>query len=86
MARPTDTRWTSGCLANDIAAPLLESVRLSQEPPSIVRETQDVISWLSRAVIELDEDSSDGPAALADTLARLLIVWVFADVAQEQPD
>jgi hypothetical protein len=39
----------------DAAARLLNSARMDQEPPTVVREAQDAISWLSRAVIELDK-------------------------------
>jgi hypothetical protein len=65
----------------DAAAPLLESSRLDQEPPSLVRQTQEAMRWLSTSIACLDEDSREAPAALTDTLARLLAVWVFADAA-----
>jgi hypothetical protein len=65
----------------DAAAPRLESSRLDQEPPSLVRQTQEAMRWLSTSIACLDEDSRETPAALADTLARLLVVWVFADAA-----
>jgi hypothetical protein len=48
---------------------------------SVVRQTQEATSWLSRAVLELDQDSAETPTALADALARLLTIWVFADAA-----
>ncbi len=67
----------------DTAAPLLEASRLDQEPPSIVRQTQDAVSWLARAIADLDQGSPEGAASLAETLARLLTVWVFAE---ETPD
>jgi hypothetical protein len=67
----------------DIARPLLESARPDSEPPTVVRETQEAISWLSRALIELDEDSSEVPSALAGALARLLTVRLFADAARD---
>jgi hypothetical protein len=66
----------------DIAGPLLESSRLDQDPPSVVRQTQDAVRWLSNSIACLDEDSREGPAALTDTLARLLVVCVFADAAR----
>ena len=65
----------------DIARPLLESSRLDQDPPSLVRQTQEAVRWLSTSIACLDEDSPDSTAALTDTLARLLVVWVFADAA-----
>ena len=65
----------------DMAAPLLESSRLDQEPPSLVRQTQDAVRWLSTSIACLDEDSREAPTAITDTLARLLVVRVFADAA-----
>jgi hypothetical protein len=65
----------------DAAAPLLESSRLDQEPPSLVRQSQEAVRWLSTSIACLDEDTRETQAALADPLARLLVVWVFADAA-----
>jgi hypothetical protein len=65
----------------DIAGPLLESSRLEPEPPSLVRHVQDAVRWLSTSIACLDEDSREAATALADTLARLLVVGVFADEA-----
>jgi hypothetical protein len=65
----------------DAAAPLLESSRLDQEPPSLVRQTQEAVRWLSTSIACLDEDSREAPAAITDTLARLLVVCVFTDAA-----
>jgi len=67
----------------DIAAPLLESARLDREPPSVVQHAQDAVHWLANAVINLDQDSAETPAALADALGRLLVVCVFADSARD---
>jgi hypothetical protein len=66
----------------DIAAPLLESLRSDHEPPSLVRHTQDAVRWLSTSIACLDQDSSETAAALADTLARLLVASAFADAAR----
>lgn len=66
----------------DAATPLLESSRLDQEPPSLVRQTQEAVRWLSSSIACLDEDRREAPAALTDTLARLLVVCVFADTAR----
>jgi hypothetical protein len=49
----------------------------------MVREAQDAISWLSRALIELDRDSAETPDTLNEALARLLAVWVFAETARD---
>jgi hypothetical protein len=70
----------------DAAAPLLESSRPDQEPPSLVRQTQEAVHWLSSSIACLDEDSPDAPAALADTLARLLVVYVFAGTARARSE
>ena len=63
----------------DAAAPLLESAQLNQEPPSVVQNTQEAVRWLSVSIACVDEDSRETTAALADTLARLLVVCVFAE-------
>jgi hypothetical protein len=66
----------------DIAAPLLESARLDDQPPGVVRLIQDAISWLSRALVERHEDSPEVPSSLAETIARLLAVSIFTDTAR----
>jgi len=68
----------------DLTAPLLESSQLDHDPPSVVRETQEAVRWLSSSIVCLDEDSRETPAALTDTLARLLVVCVFADSARSR--
>jgi hypothetical protein len=65
----------------DIASALLESARPNDEPPAIAQIAQDAISWLARTVVELDRDSPETPEALAEVLARLLAVVVFAHTA-----
>ena len=72
----------------DAAAPLLESSQLDRDPPSVVLQTQEAVRWLSSSIACLDEDSRETPAALTDTLARFLVVCVFADVARryESPE
>lgn len=67
----------------DHAAQLLKSARLNEEPPTMVREAQDAISWLSRTLIELDQDSAETANALSEALARLLAVRVFAATARD---
>jgi hypothetical protein len=66
----------------DITAELLGSARVDAEPPTLVQAAQDTISWLSRAVVELDQDSPETPATLAEALARLLTGWVLANECQ----
>lgn len=66
-----------------LAAELLKPARLNEEPPTMVRIAQDAISWLSRALIELDRDSAEAPNALSEVLARLLAIQVFAETAAD---
>ena len=68
-------------LVYDITGPLLESARLDREPPTVVQATRDAISWLSRAMSELDGGSEEAASSLAETLARLLALWIFAEGA-----
>jgi hypothetical protein len=65
----------------DIAGQLLLAARPDTEPPTLVQVAQEAIGWLSRAIAELDEGSEEVPTSLAETLARLLAVWTFTDVA-----
>lgn len=67
----------------DVAARLLGSARLDQEPPSVVQVAQDAISWLSRSVIDLDKESAEAPSSLSETLGRLLALRVFAQTARD---
>lgn len=70
----------------DTAGVLLERADPNEEPPTFVVQTQEAISWLSRAVVELDQDSAEASTALTDTLARLFTVWVFAEAARDGGD
>ncbi len=65
----------------DRAAELLKSAHLDEQPPTMVRDAQDTISWLSHGLIELDQDSAEAPNALSEALGRLLAAWVFAETA-----
>jgi hypothetical protein len=65
----------------DIAARLLEAARPDHDPPSLVEQAQEAVRWLSRAIVDLDEDSPDAAAAIVDGLGRKLALHVFADVA-----
>ena len=62
-----------------IAAP---SACLSHEPPSLVELAQDAVRWLSRSIIELDQDAPDAAAAIVDGLGRILALHVFTQVAR----
>jgi hypothetical protein len=45
--------------------------------PTVVEQTQEAISWLSRAIVELHDDTVEVANTLSEALARLLTVWVF---------
>jgi hypothetical protein len=47
-----------------------------------VQQAQDAVSWLSRAIIDLDQDNHDATAAIADGLGHTLALYVFANVAR----
>jgi hypothetical protein len=66
----------------DTAVPLLESACPELEPPSVVQHTQEAVGWLSSAIVDLEQDSREAPAALADALGRLLLVYEFAHAAR----
>jgi hypothetical protein len=40
------------------------------------------VRWLSASIACIDEEARETTAALADTLARLLVVCMFADAAR----
>lgn len=65
----------------DTAASLLEAARLNREPPSLVEQAQEVVRWLSRAIIDLDENAPDTATAVVDAIGRILALHVFAGVA-----
>jgi len=65
----------------DITAQLFESAKLESAPTTLVQAAQDSVSWLSRAVVELDQDSAETASTLAEVVARLLALWVFATEA-----
>jgi hypothetical protein len=66
----------------EIAARLLRTARQQDEPPKIVQDAQEQVSWLSLALLELDQDSPEAPTAITETLGRLLTLSVFAELAQ----
>jgi hypothetical protein len=69
----------------DTASRVLLLARLDEDPPPVVEQAQNVIVWLSRSVVQHD-DSAEGPTTLSEALARLLVVWVFAELARKQVD
>jgi hypothetical protein len=67
----------------DLANRILQSARLDEDPPTIVAQTQQAIAWLSRAIVELHDDSAEAPNTLSEVLARLLVLWIFLELARE---
>jgi hypothetical protein len=67
------------------AATLLQAAQLQREPPTIVEQAGQAVSWLSLAFVDLDRDSPEAAATLAETLSRLLTVWVFTDQTGDHP-
>ena len=65
-----------------IAGPLLEAAHLDAEPPPLVKAAHEAISWLSRAIADLEENPEEVPNSIAETLARHLAVLTFTDVAR----
>lgn len=63
---------------------LLGSASPDQNPPTAVRLSQEAISYLARALVELDAESSESATTLTDVLARLLAVWVFSVSARRE--
>jgi hypothetical protein len=68
----------------DSASRVLLLARLDDGPPTAVEQAQNAIVWLSRSVVQLHDDSADGPTTISEALARLLVVWVFAELARKQ--
>jgi hypothetical protein len=66
----------------DTAASLLGAASLEREPPSLVEQAQEAVGWLSRAIIELDQDGPDAPAAIVDGFGRILALYMFAAIAR----
>jgi hypothetical protein len=73
-------------VVTDLASRLLQSARLDKDPPTVVDQAQQAIAWLSRAVVQLHEDSTDAPTSLSEALARLLVVWTFTELARKLSD
>jgi hypothetical protein len=70
----------------DIAGPLLETARLDREPPSLVEQAQEAVRWLSRAIVDLDQDTPGAAETIVDGLGRMLALHVFAGVAGNPTD
>ena len=55
---------------------------MTAEPPPIVRLSQDAARWVAIAIDALDQDAATVTESLADALGRLLVVFMFADIAR----
>ena len=53
---------------------------------AIRENAQEAARWLSRAIVDLDQDSPDAAAVIVDSLGRILALDVFAKVAGKPPD
>ncbi len=73
------TEWRP--TVHDVATAIITAARVDDEPPSIVSCAQDAVSWLARAIADLDHDDPDSAAAISETLGRLLALSLFAETA-----
>jgi hypothetical protein len=51
-------------------------------PPSLVAHAQQVIQWLARAIVEVDQDTANTAATIADSLGHMLALPIFANTAR----
>ena len=65
----------------DGAAHHLRALSLTVDPPSMIDNAQEAGRCTAIAIGALDRDAARAPEAIADCLAHLLTVCVFADVA-----
>lgn len=71
---------------HDVANAITAAPQLDREPPSIVSYAHDTLDWLARAIADLDQDSPEAAAALAETLGRLLAISIFAEATLPAAD
>jgi hypothetical protein len=69
-------------VAYEVAASALTGTRFDREPPSVVEDAQQAGRWTAIAIASLDQDAAGVPDAIADALARLVVLSVFADAAR----
>jgi hypothetical protein len=65
----------------DEAAEELHRASPNAKPPSLIEHAQQAGRWAAIAIGALDRDAPTAPQAIADSLAHLLFVCVFADLA-----
>jgi hypothetical protein len=66
----------------ETTAALLEGACFDRDPPSLVEYAEHTVSWLSRAIVELDKGSPEASSAIADVEARVLALQVFANMTR----
>jgi hypothetical protein len=69
-------------VAYEVAASALTDAGLDREPPSVVEHAKHAGRWTAIAIDNLDQDAPGVPDAIADALARLVMLSVFADAAR----
>jgi hypothetical protein len=65
-----------------VADDALHDASVTAEPPPIVRLSQDAARWVAIAIDALDQDAPSVTESLSDALGRLLVVFMFADIAR----
>jgi hypothetical protein len=58
----------------------------NREPPLLVEEANAAVRWVSRALVDLDQDAPDATAAIIDGLGCVLALGLFAAVARDLVD
>ena len=69
-------------VAYEVTASALADARLDREPPSVIEHAQQAGRWTVNAIDNLDQDAAGVPDAIADALARLVVLSLFADAAR----
>jgi hypothetical protein len=78
---PVD-EWVSYAL--DQAGAALPHVNYTASPPSLISHAEEAARWVAVAIAQAHHDPPSAPRAIADALAHLLVVCVFADVAYDR--
>ena len=78
---PVD-EWVSHAL--EAATDALAHVSYTTTPPSLINHVEEAARWVAVAIDQADADPPSAPRAIADALAQLLVVCVFADLAYDR--
>jgi hypothetical protein len=65
-----------------VADDALRDASATADPPPIVRLSQDAARWVAIAIDAVDQDAPSVTESLSDALGRLLVVFMFADIAR----